>query len=141
MKETRRDLLAALNACEKSVSEGRGLEIVEDTTATIRFAQRYRAHFKHEDWEDEKRLRRDAVDVLVILRNIAEREDNIVEEPEKDVVRKWCREIRVRVDRDDDVRRQVWERAQSWMEGNWDGNEWGTIPSHPSPPAEVNQTF
>jgi len=139
MKETRRDLLAALNACEKSVSEGHGLEIVEDTTATIRFAQRYRAHFKHEDWEDEKRLRRDAVDVLVILRNIAEREDYIVEEPEKEIVRKWCREIRVRVDRDDDVRRQMWERAQSWMEGNWDGNEWGITPSHLPPPAQVNQ--
>ena len=30
-----------------------------------------------------------------------------------------------RIDRDDEVRREMWERATNWMEGNWENNEWG----------------
>jgi len=76
MKETRGELLSALVDCEHSLTQAEGLEIVENTTATIRLAQRYRAHVRHEDLEDEKKLRRDAVDVLFILRRITERADN-----------------------------------------------------------------
>lgn len=125
MKETRGELLSALVDCERSLTQARGLEIVENTTATIRLAQRYRAHVRHEDWEDEKKLRRDAVDVLFILRRITEQDDNEVTEEEKSVIQVWCNDIKARVDRDDEVRREMWERAAAWMEGNWENNEWG----------------
>lgn len=125
MKETRGELLSALVDCEHSLKEAGGLEIVENTTATIRLAQRYRAHVRHEDWEDEKKLRRDVVDVLFILRRITEREDNEVTEEDKSVIRIWCNDVKTRIDRDDEVRREMWERATAWMEGNWENNEWG----------------
>jgi hypothetical protein len=105
--------------------QGGGIEIVENTTATIRLAQRYRAHVRHDDWEDEKQLRRDAVDVLFILRRIAEREHNEVTDEEKSVIRTWCNNVKSRVDRDDEARREMWERAAVWMEGKWENNEWG----------------
>ena len=94
MKETRGELLSALVECEHSLAQASGFEIVENTTATIRLAQRYRAHIRHEDWEDEKKLRRDAVDVLFILRRITEREDNEVTEEEKSVIQIWCNDIK-----------------------------------------------
>lgn len=127
MKETRGELLTALAECEQSLTQAGGIEIVENTTVTIRLAQRYRAHIRQEDWDDEKKLRRDAVDVLVILRRIAERDDNDVSIEEKSVIRTWCNDVKMRIDRDDEVRREMWERATSWMEGNWEGNEWGTF--------------
>ena len=125
MKETRGELLSALIDCEHSLMQGRGLEIVENTTATIRLAQRYRAHVRHEDLDDEKKLRRDAVDVLYILRRITEREDNELTEEEKSVIRIWCNDVKTLIDRDDEIRREMWERAAAWMEGNWENNEWG----------------
>jgi hypothetical protein len=103
------------------------MEVVECATLTIRLAQRYRAQIRHEDWEDEKKLRRDAFDVLSILKGIAEREGRDVGEEEKRVIRKWCKDVRARVERDDEVRRQMWERAVSWMDGDWEGKEWGTL--------------
>jgi hypothetical protein len=109
------------------LSEREGMDIVERATATIRLAQRYRTQVRHEDWEDEKRLRRDAVDVLVILRNIAERDGSDVTAEEKGVVRTWCTVVRKRVERDDEVRREIWTKAASWMEGNWEGKEWGML--------------
>ena len=102
------------------------MEVVECATLTIRLAQRYRAQIRHEDWEDEKKLRRDAFDVLSILKGIAERDGRDVGEEEKRVIRKWCKDVRARVERDDEVRRQMWERAVSWMDGDWEGKEWGT---------------
>ena len=101
------------------------MEVVESATLTIRLAQRYRAQIRHEDWEDEKKLRRDAFEVLSILRGIAERAGRDVGEEEKLVVRKWCKDVRARIERDDEVRRQMWERAVSWMDGEWEGKEWG----------------
>ena len=127
LKRVRGDLMTSLNECEHSLSHGDGMDIVERATATIRLAQRYRTQVRHEDWDDEKRLRRDAVDVLVILRNIAERDGIDVTAEEKGVVRTWCKAVRTRVERDDEVRRGVWEKAASWMEGNWQGKEWGMI--------------
>jgi hypothetical protein len=102
------------------------VDIVENATSTIRLAQRYRAQIRHEDWEDEKKLRRDAVDVLVILKRIAERDANDVNMEENTVINAWCKGVRARVERDDEVRREMWERAAAWMEGKWEGNEWGT---------------
>jgi hypothetical protein len=128
LKRVRGDLMTSLNECEHSLSEREGMHIVERATATIRLAQRYRAQVRHEDWEDEKKLRRDAVDVLVILRNIAERDGRDVTDEEKGVVRTWCRAVRRRVERDDEVRRGIWTKAASWMEGDWKGREWGTAP-------------
>jgi len=125
LKRVRGALITSLNECELSLSEGEGLDIVERATATIRLAQRYRTQVRHQDWEDEKKLRRDAVDVLVILRNIAEREGRDVTAEEKGVVRTWCKAVRTRVERDDEERREVWERAASWMEGDWEGKQWG----------------
>lgn len=125
MKETRGELLTALVDCEHSLSKGGGLEIVENTTATIRLAQRYRAHVRYEDLEDEKKLRRDAVDVLGILKRIAERDGSDITAEEKSVIGGWCNDVRTRIERDDEVRREMWERATSWMEGKWEGNEWG----------------
>jgi len=127
LKRVRGDLMTSLNECEHSLSEREGMDIVERATATIRLAQRYRTQVRHEDWEDEKRLRRDAVDVLVILRNIAERDGSDVTAEEKGVVRTWCTVVRKRVERDDEVRREIWTKAASWMEGNWEGKEWGML--------------
>jgi hypothetical protein len=129
MKRTRDDLLAALTACEQSLSTGTGMDVVEDATATIRLAQRYRTHIRHEDWDDEKKLRRDAVDVLVVLRHIAERGEGEATTDEKEIIRHWCRDVRTRVERDDEVRRGMWQQAAPWMEGTWD-TEWGK--NHPS---------
>ena len=129
LKETRGDLLAGITDCERLLTkEGQGMEVVECATLTIRLAQRYRAQIRHEDWEDEKKLRRDAFDVLTILKGIAEREGRDVNEDEKSVINKWCKDVRARVERDDEVRRQMWERAVSWMDGSWEGKEWGTLP-------------
>ena len=130
LKETRDDLLAAVVECELSLHERTDMEIVESATSTIRLAQRYRAQIRHEDWEDDKKLRRDAVDVLVILKRVAEREGNDVTDDEKAVVRRWCNDIKARVDRDDEVRREMWERASAWMDGGWEGNEWGISPHY-----------
>lgn len=127
MKETRDDLLSALVECEQSLSQAGGMEIIESTTAAIRLAQRYRAHVRHKDWEDEKKLRRDTVDVLGILRRMAEREEKELNDGEKLVISVWCNDVKTRVDSDDEVRRQIWQRATAWMDGTWDGNEWGTI--------------
>jgi hypothetical protein len=129
LKQTRRELLAALTECEQSLTQGMGMDIVDSATATIRLAQKYRTQVQHEDWEDEKKLRRHAVDVLVILRHMAERDGNGVTVEEKSVVRTWCMDVRTRIERDDEVRRGTWEKAVAWMEGNWEGNEWG-IPSN-----------
>ena len=127
LKKTRGDLLVSITDCERFLTqEGEGMEVVECATLTIRLAQRYRAQIRHEDWEDEKKLRRDAFDVLSILKGIAERDGRDVGEEEKRVIRKWCKDVRARVERDDEVRRQMWERAVSWMDGDWEGKEWGT---------------
>lgn len=133
LKRVRGDLMTSLNDCEHSLSEMEGMDIVERATATIRLAQRYRTQVQHEDWEDEKRLRRDAVDVLVILRDIAERGGRDVTAEEKGVITTWCTAVRTRVERDDEVRRRVWEGAASWMEGNWEGKEWGILSSSMRP--------
>jgi len=126
LKCTRGDLLTSLKECEGALRTGTGMDIVESATATIRLAQRYRSQVPHEDWDDEKKLRRDAVDVLVHLRRIAERDGENVAEEEKTVVRTWCKDVGTRVERDDEVRRGMWERAASWMDGEWEGKEWGT---------------
>lgn len=126
LKQTRRELLSALTECEQSLTQGRGMDIVETATATIRLAQKYRTQVQHEDWEDEKKLRRHAVDVLVILRNMAERDGNNVSVEENKVVKTWCKDVRTRIERDDEVRRGTWARATAWMEGDWEGKEWGT---------------
>jgi hypothetical protein len=124
LKRTRGDLLVALAECEQSLSTGTGMDVVEDATATIRLAQRYRSQIRHEDWDDEKKLRRDAVDVLVVLRRMAERGEGEVQLEEKGIIRNWCNDVRTRVERDDEVRRGIWEQAAGWMDGTWD-NEWG----------------
>ena len=128
LKQTRGELLAALKECEQSLPDGAGMDIVESVTTTIRLAQRYRAQIRHDDWEYEKKLRRDAVDVLVTLRRIAEREEANVTDEEKSIIRTWCKDIKAHVERDDEARRLMWERACSWMEGERKGNEWGTRP-------------
>jgi hypothetical protein len=125
LKRTRGDLLIALTECEQSLAAGTGMDIVEDATATIRLAQRYRTQIQHEDWDDEKKLRRHAVDVLVVLRRIAEREDGQASDDEREIVRTWCRDVKTRVERDDEVRRGIWEQAAPWMDGKWD-DEWGS---------------
>jgi hypothetical protein len=129
LKETRADLLAALLECKQSLRERTGMEIIESATSTIRLAQRYRAQIRHEDWEDDKKLRRDAVDVLVILKRIAERDGSDVTDDEKAIIIRWCKDIKARVDRDDEARREMWERAAAWMDGGWEGNEWGMTPT------------
>jgi aminoglycoside phosphotransferase (APT) family kinase protein len=128
LRLTRSDLLRSLAECENTLREGSGLDMVDSATATIRFAQRYRTQVKNEDLEDEKRIRRDAVDILVILRRIAERDGTDVTTEEKEGVRQWCNEIRIRVEKDDERRRAMWERATQWMQGSWNGNEWGNSP-------------
>jgi hypothetical protein len=129
LKQTRGDLLVALTECEQAASKNGGMEIVESATSTIRLAQRYRSHMRLEGSEDEKRLRRDALDVLGILKHIAERDGEDITAGEASVISMWCKTVRIRVERDDELRRQVWERAKSWIEGEWKGNEWGTSPS------------
>ena len=125
LKQTRGDLLVALTECERSLTQHGGMEIVESSTSTIRLAQRYRAHMRQEDSEDEKRLRRDAFDILGILKRIAERDGIEATSEETSVISSWCKSVRARIERDDEVRREIWERAKSWIEGDWRGNEWG----------------
>jgi hypothetical protein len=117
-------LLVALTECEQSLSKGTGIDVVDNATATIRLAQRYRTQIRHEDWDDEKRLRRDAVDVLVVLRRIAEQQTTDITAEEKEIVGTWCKGVRIRVEQDDEARRGIWEQASSWMDGTWD-HKWG----------------
>jgi hypothetical protein len=104
-----------------------GLEIVETATSTIRLAQRYRSHIRQQDWEDEKKLRRDAFEILGIIKRIAERDGVDVTIEESSVIGAWCKSVRTRIERDDEARREIWERARTWMEGDWKGREWGTL--------------
>ena len=123
LKRTKEDLLTSLSECEQALLEGVGIDIVDMATSSIRLAQRYRAAIKHENWKDEKKLRRDAVDVLMILRRIAEREGGNANDEEKEIVKVWCKDVRKRVERDDEVRREMWERAIIWMDAQ--KSDWG----------------
>jgi len=94
-------------------------------TSTIRLAQKYRTQVKNEGLEDEKRMRKEAVEVLVHLKRIAERDGMDITTAEKAAINAWCKEVRMRVQKDDELRRGMWERATEWMEGDWTGREWG----------------
>lgn len=104
------------------------MEVVDTATATIRLAQKYRAQVKNEDLEDEKRMRKEAMDVLFSLKNIAERDGGDVTVEEKCVINAWCKEVQLRVQKDDEIRRRMWEQASQWMEGDWAQNDWGISP-------------
>jgi len=80
---------------------------------------------KNEDLEDEKRLRKDAMDILFHLKRMAERDGLDVTVEEKSVIHAWCKEVRLRVQKDDELRRGMWEQASKWMYGNWTDREWG----------------
>jgi len=129
LKRLRGDLVASLTECKRSLTEGDGIEIVEKATATIRLAQRYRAHIRPEDAEDEKKLRTGATDVLIILRKIAEREGRDVSAEEKETIEAWCKAVERRVERDDEVRQKLWEKAAAWMEDRPEQDEWGMPPT------------
>ena len=125
LKRLRGDLVVSLAECKRSLAEGNGMDVVEKTTSTIRLAQRYRAHIRPDDADDEKKLRTGATDVLIILKNIAEGEGRDISVEEKGTIGTWCQAVRRRVERDDEVRRQMWERAAGWMEERPEQDIWG----------------
>jgi hypothetical protein len=129
LKQTRGELLNALTECEHFLLQDMGINILDAATTTIRLAQKYRAQIKNEDLEDEKRLRKDAMDVLFHLKNMAERDGTDVTVEEKSVIRAWCKEVRLRVQKDDELRRGMWQRASKWLDGDWEGHEWGSFPN------------
>jgi len=124
--------------------ELQGTELCELGTAAIRAAKTYyyTTDISLLSSKDDKTLREEFLAILDVLKCMAQRKfAGGVRPDERDALVNWIVGVESALDEEETAIKELRRKGRDWLEGSWEGREYGALITHPQSPVRFSGSF